>query len=272
MIDFYTWDTPNGHKIRIMLEECGLDYRIHPVNLSAGDQFAPEFLAISPNNKIPAIVDSKGPDGRPISIFESGAILLYLAEKTGRLMPDDERGRWQVMEWLMFQMSAIGPMLGQLGHFLYFTTESVPYAVERYSDEAQRLAGVVDRRLADRDFLAGDYSIADIACFPWLARHERLGIDLDELPNLQRWIETIAYAPPSSAASNRWRQPPADPSAPPRSGPREPQKEIGNRTRSPVDPSQLQAGAPAARNHRPRFPENRVFAGGFMNRARPGRT
>lgn len=195
MIDFYTWDTPNGHKVRIMLEECGLDYRVHPVNLSSDEQFAPEFLAISPNNKIPAIVDPDGPDGQPISIFESGAILLYLAEKTGRLMPTDERGRWQVMEWLMFQMSAVGPMLGQLGHFLYFTSEPVPYAVGRYSNEAQRLATVVDRRLADRDFLAGEYSLADVACFPWFARHERLGIDLDELPNFSRWINGILARP-----------------------------------------------------------------------------
>jgi len=195
MIDFYTWDTPNGHKIRIMLEECNLDYRIHPVNLGQGDQFAPEFLAISPNNKIPAIVDPDGPGGAPISIFESGAIQLYLGEKTGRLMPNDERERWQALEWLMFQMSAVGPMLGQLGHFLYFTPEPQAYSVERYSDEAQRLAEVVNRRLEDRDFLAGGYSIADVACFPWLARHERLGIDLDELPNLRRWIETITARP-----------------------------------------------------------------------------
>ena len=195
MIDFYTWDTPNGHKIRIMLEECNLDYRIHPVNLGQGDQFAPEFLAISPNNKIPAIVDPDGPGGAPISIFESGAIQLYLGEKTGRLMPNDERERWQALEWLMFQMSAVGPMLGQLGHFLYFTPEPQAYSVERYSDEAQRLAEVVNRRLEDRDFLAGGYSIADVACFPWLARHERLGIDLDELPNFRRWIETITARP-----------------------------------------------------------------------------
>ena len=195
MIDFYSWDTPNGHKIRIMLEESDLEYRVHPVDLSAGEQFAPEFLAISPNNKIPAIVDSEGPGGEPISIFESGAILLYLAEKIGRLMPKDERSRWQVLEWLMFQMSAVGPMFGQLGHFLYFTPESVPYAVERYSNEAQRIAAVVDRRLEGRDYLVGGYSIADIASFPWLFRHGRLGIDLDELPNLSRWLDDIAARP-----------------------------------------------------------------------------
>jgi GST-like protein len=195
MIDFYTWDTPNGHKIRIMLEECDLEYRVHPINLSAGEQFAPEFLAISPNNKIPAIVDAEEPSGKSISIFESGAILLYLAEKTGRLMPGDDRGRWQVMEWLMFQMSAIGPMFGQLGHYLYFTPEPVPYAIERFSNEAQRLATVVDRRLEGRDFLAGDYSIADVASYPWLARHERLGIDLDELPRLTSWLDAVGSRP-----------------------------------------------------------------------------
>ena len=195
MIDLYSWDTPNGQKIRIMLEECDLEYRVHPIDLTLGEQFSPEFLAISPNAKIPAIVDPEGPGGEPISIFESGAILLYLAEKTGRLMPTDERGRWQVLEWLMFQMGGIGPMLGQLGHFLYFTTEPAPYAVERFSNEAQRLATVVDRRLEGREYLVGEYSIADVASFPWLARHERLGIDLDELPNLSRWLDAIAARP-----------------------------------------------------------------------------
>jgi GST-like protein len=195
MIDFYTWDTPNGHKVRIMLEECGLDYRIHPIDLDAGAQFASDFLSISPNNKIPAIIDPDGPDGESISVFESGAILLYLASKTGRFMPDDERRRWQVVEWLMFQMSAVGPMLGQLGHFLYATPQPQPYAVDRYVSEAQRLAGVVDRRLAGRDYLVDDYSIADVASFPWLARHERLGIDLDELSNLRRWLDAIASRP-----------------------------------------------------------------------------
>ena len=195
MIDFYSWDTPNGQKVQIMLEECDLEYRVHPVNLSLGEQFSPEFLAISPNNKIPAIFDPGGPDGEPISIFESGAILLYFAEKTGRLLPTDERDRWRVMEWLMFQMGGIGPILGQLGHFLYFTPEPAPYAVERFSKEAQRLATVIDRRLEGRDYLVGDYSIADVASFPWLSRHERLGIDLDELPHLNRWLETIGARP-----------------------------------------------------------------------------
>jgi len=195
MIDLYTWDTPNGQKIRIMLEECGLDYTIQPIDIGARKQFEPAFLAINPNGKIPAIVDSDGPGGEPISIFESGAILLYLAEKTHRLMPSNDRSRWQVMEWLMFQMGGIGPMFGQLGHFLYFTPEPLPYAVGRYSDEAQRLAEVVDRRLDGRRFLADDYSIADVAAFPWLARHERLGIDLDELSNLRRWLKEIGARP-----------------------------------------------------------------------------
>jgi GST-like protein len=195
MIDFYTWDTPNGHKVRIMLEECRLDYRVHPVDLGKGRQFERAFLAISPNNKIPAIVDRDGPNGEPISIFESGAVLLYLAEKTGQLLPADTRARWQAMEWLMFQMSGIGPIFGQLGHFLYFTPDPAPVAVDRFADEAQRLAAVTDRRLHGRDFLAGDYSIADIACYPWLRRHERLGIDLDELPDLRRWLDSVANRP-----------------------------------------------------------------------------
>ena len=179
MIDLYTWGTPNGVKASIMLEEVGLPYRVHPVNIGTDEQFDPEFLKISPNNKIPAIVDSDGPDGEPISLFESGAILLYLADKTGQLIPSDERGRWRVMEWLMFQMGGVGPMFGQANHFRRFAKVEVPYAIERYTAEAHRLYGVMDRRLAERDFLAGDYSIADIACFGWVgavgvARH-RLG-------------------------------------------------------------------------------------------------
>lgn len=195
MIELYTWDTPNGQKVRIMLEECGLEYVIRPVDIGAGDQFTPEFLAISPNNKIPAIVDHDGPDGTPFSIFESGAILLYLAEKTGRLMPADDLGRWQAVQWLMLQMSGIGPTFGQLGHFLFFTSESIPYAVDRFSTEAQRLAGVVDRRLTECPFLAVDYSIADIACYPWMMRCERLGVDLDELPHLRRWLAAVGGRP-----------------------------------------------------------------------------
>ena len=182
MIDLYTWGTPNGVKASIMLEEVGLPYRVHPVNIGADEQFEPDFLKISPNNKIPAIVDSDGPDGEPISLFESGAILFYLADKTGQLIPADERGRWRVMEWLMFQMGGVGPMFGQANHFRRFAKVEVPYAIERYTAEAHRLYGVMDRRLAERDFLAGDYSIADIACFGWVGRWEWHGIDWADYP------------------------------------------------------------------------------------------
>ncbi len=195
MIDLYTWSSPNGLKVRIMLEECELDYVVRAIDLGRDEQHDPEFLAISPNGKIPAIVDHEGPDGEPISLFESGAILLYLADKTGRLMPTEPRGRWQVVEWLMLQVSGIGPMFGQLGHFLYSAHQPAPSAVERFSAEVQRLAAVVDRRLQGREFLVDDYSIADIACFPFIARHERLGTDLDELPALGRWLGAIAARP-----------------------------------------------------------------------------
>ncbi len=195
MIELYTWTTPNGEKARIMLEECELAYRVRPVDLDRGEQNEPGFLAISPNGKIPAIVDSDGPDGKPISVFESGAILLYLAHRTGRLTPSDERLRWQVMEWLMFQKAAVGPIFGQLGHFLFAAPEPAPYAIERFANEVERLAGVLDRRLRGRPYLADEYSIADIASYPWLARHERLGLDLDELPELERWLDTIAARP-----------------------------------------------------------------------------
>ncbi|MEE4272934.1 MAG: glutathione S-transferase N-terminal domain-containing protein [Thermoanaerobaculales bacterium] len=195
MIDLYTWDTPNGDKARIMLEECGIDYTVHPVNLSEGEQHEPDYLTINPNGKIPAIVDPDGPGGGPLALFESGAILLYLAEKTGRLLPSDPRRRWAAVQWLMFQMGGIGPTLGQLGHFLYFAPEPVPAAVERFSGEAQRLAEVADGRLRGREYLADEYSVADIACYPWLARHERLGIDLDELPDLRRWLDTVGSRP-----------------------------------------------------------------------------
>jgi len=195
MIDLYTWRSPNGDKVRIMLEECELDYSVRTIDLGRDEQRDPDFLAISPNGKIPAIVDHDGPGGGPISIFESGAILLYLADMTGRLMPTEPRRRWQVVEWLMLQMSGIGPMFGQLGHFLYSAPEPAPTAVERFSTEVQRLASVLDRRLQGRDFLVDDYSIADIACFPFIARHERFGIDLDELPELGRWLDAIAARP-----------------------------------------------------------------------------
>ena len=195
MIDLYTFGTPNGVKVSIMLEEVGLPYRAHTVNILEDEQFDPEFLKISPNNKIPAIVDSDGPDGEPISLFESGAILLYLADKTGQLIPADARGRWRVMEWLMFQMGGVGPMFGQANHFRRFAKEEVPYAIERYTTEAHRLYGVMDRRLAENDFLAGDYSIADIACVGWVGRWEWHGIDWADYPNLHRWFETIRARP-----------------------------------------------------------------------------
>ena len=169
MIDLYTWPTPNGHKIHIMLEEIGLDYRVIPIDIGAGDQFKPEFLKISPNNKMPAIVDPEGPDGQPISLFESGAILIYLAEKTGRFLPTEPRARFLVLQWLMFQMGHIGPMLGQVHHFLRYAPEKIPYAMDRYSNEAKRLYGVLDKRLGEVEFLAGDdYTIADMAVWPWV--------------------------------------------------------------------------------------------------------
>lgn len=194
-IDVYFWTTPNGYKITIMLEECGLPYRVIPVNIGAGDQFKPEFLKISPNNKMPAIVDPDGPGGAPISIFESGAILLYLAEKTGKFLPKDKRGYYDVLQWLMWQMGNIGPMLGQVHHFRAYAPEQIPYAIDRYTNEARRLYGVLDRRLADRPFVAGEYSIADMAIFPWLRSHERQGVTLADYANVQRWFDTIAARP-----------------------------------------------------------------------------
>ena len=196
MIEVYSWATPNGHKVHVMLEECGLEYRAIPVNIGAGDQFAPEFLAISPNNKIPAIVDPDGPDGRPISLFESGAILLYLAAKTGRFLPTDIRARYRVLEWLMFQMGSIGPMLGQAHHFRLYAPEKIPYAIERYSNEARRIYGVLDKRLQGREWVASDdYSIADIAIFPWLRSWQNQGIDWADFPHLKRWFDRVAARP-----------------------------------------------------------------------------
>jgi GST-like protein len=195
-IDVYSWPTPNGHKVHIMLEECGLPYRAHPINIGAGDQFAPEFLAISPNNKIPAITDPQGPDGRPISMFESGAILVYLAGKTGKFMPEGDRERYNVLQWLMFQMGGVGPMLGQAHHFRLYAPEKIPYAIDRYSNEAKRLYGVIDKQLAKSRFIAGpEYSIADIAIFPWLRNWKGQGIDLDDFPKLKRWFEGIEARP-----------------------------------------------------------------------------
>jgi len=194
LIDLYFWPTPNGWKITIALEELGLPYRVVPVEIGKGDQFKPEFLRISPNNKMPAIVDPDGPGGEPISIFESGAILFYLAEKTGKLMPTDPRGRYQVMEWLMFQMGTVGPMLGQSHHFRQYAPEKLPYAINRYTNEATRIYRVIDRRVADHDFLAGDYSIADIAVWPWILG-ERQGQDFADYPNLSRWRDRIKDRP-----------------------------------------------------------------------------
>ena len=196
MIDVYSWATPNGHKVHIMLEECGLPYRVHAVNIGSGEQFAPQFLAISPNNKIPAIVDADGPDGKPMSLFESGAILLYLAAKTGRFLPDDTRGKYEVLQWLMFQMGGVGPMLGQAHHFRIYAPEKIAYAIDRYSNEAQRLYGVMDTRLANSKYLGGKaYSIADIAVFPWLRSWKNQGIDWADFPHLKGWFDEVAARP-----------------------------------------------------------------------------
>ncbi len=194
-IELFYWPTPNGHKISIMLEECGLPYMIRPVNISKGEQFRPEFLAISPNNRMPAIIDPQGPGGRPISVFESGAILLYLGRKTGKFYPADERGRVETEQWLMWQMGGLGPMAGQAHHFRGYAPEKIPYAIARYSDECNRLYGVMNTRLADRAFLAGKYSIADIACVGWTKMYERQGQDLAEFPHVKRWFETVMARP-----------------------------------------------------------------------------
>ena len=196
MIEVYSWATPNGHKVHIMLEECGLPYRAHAVDIGAGDQFKPEFLAISPNNKIPAIVDPQGPDGAPISMFESGAILLYLATKTGRFLPESTRERYEVLEWLMFQMGGVGPMLGQAHHFRIYAPEKIEYAVNRYTNEAKRLYGVMNKRLAKTRYIAGaQYSIADIAIFPWLRSWKNQGIDWNDYPHLKGWFDEIGARP-----------------------------------------------------------------------------
>jgi GSH-dependent disulfide-bond oxidoreductase len=194
-IDLYYWPTPNGWKISIMLEECGLPYALHPVDISKGEQFAMRFLAISPNNRIPAIVDPSGPGGRPISVFESGAILQYLGRKSGKFYPRDERARVAVEEWLFWQMGGLGPMAGQAIHFRRYAPEPIAYALARYTDEVNRLYGVMDKRLADREFLAGRYSIADMACVGWVRLAERQGQDLGQFPNLRRWFETIRARP-----------------------------------------------------------------------------
>ncbi|WP_416897534.1 MAG: glutathione binding-like protein [Minwuia sp.] len=192
MIELYTWGTPNGRKISVMLEECRLDYQVYPVDISKDEQFDPDFLKISPNNKIPAIIDSDGPEGRPISVFETGAILIYLAQKTGKFLPADPRGFTDTMQWLMWQMGGAGPMMGQAHHFRRFAPEKIPYAIDRYTNETRRLYGVADKQLANHDWLAADqYTIADIATFPWIARHEWQGMELEDFPNLKRWYDTI---------------------------------------------------------------------------------
>ena len=195
MIDLYYWPTPNGHKITIFLEETGLEYRVVPVNIREGDQFKPEFLKISPNNRMPAIVDSDGPGSKPISLFESGAILLYLGEKTGKLLPPEIRARYEVVQWLMFQMANVGPMFGQRGHFLRAAPEKIPYAIERYTNESRRLLDVMERRLGQSAYLAGDYSIADIATYPWVAGVRREPEQLESRPNFRRWLEAISERP-----------------------------------------------------------------------------
>lgn len=195
MIDLYTWPTPNGHKVHIMLEEVGLEYNVIPINITAGDQFDPAFLEISPNNKMPAMVDKDGPGGKPYALFESGAILMYLAEKTGKLMPSETRARYSVIQWLMFQMGSIGPMLGQAHHFRAYAPEPIPYAIDRYTNEANRLYNVLDVRLRAHEYLADEYSIADIAVFPWLRSHDRQGVNLDDYPQVKRWFDAIAERP-----------------------------------------------------------------------------
>ena len=200
MIDVYSWATPNGHKVHIMLEECGYrlgkDWLAHPINISNGDQFEASFLKISPNNKIPAMVDPHGPDGKPISVFESGAILLYLASKTGKFLPKGDRAKFEVLQWLMFQMGGVGPMLGQNHHFRQYAPEQIEYAVNRYTNEAKRLYGVMDKQLATSKFIAGNsYSIADIAIFPWLRNWQNKGIDWANYPHLKQWFDLIAARP-----------------------------------------------------------------------------
>jgi GST-like protein len=196
MIDLYYWPTPNGHKITIFLEETGLPYRLVPVNIGRGEQFQPAFLAIAPNNRMPAIVDHVPADGgAPVALFESGAILLYLAEKAGRFIPADLRGRAEVLQWLFWQMGGLGPMAGQTHHFLHYAPTRIEYAAERYVKETSRLYAVLDKRLADRSFIAGDYSIADMASYPWIVPHKRQDQDLDAFPNLRRWFDSIRARP-----------------------------------------------------------------------------
>ena len=213
MIDLHTFTTPNGYKVSIALEELGLEYKVFSVDISKGAQFEPEFLKISPNNKIPAIVDHDGPGGKPMSLFESGAILQYLAEKTGKLVPKDPVGRWKATEWLFFQMGSVGPMLGQVHHFRSYAKEKIPYAIDRYTNEAKRIYGVLDRRLGEAEYLADEYSIADIAVWPWVRRPEGQGVDVSEFPHVARWSKAVGERP---AVKRGVEIPPAtrDPSKP----------------------------------------------------------
>ncbi|MEK6593524.1 MAG: glutathione binding-like protein [Pseudomonadota bacterium] len=196
MIDLYSWATPNGHKVHIMLEETGLKYRVHGINIRSGDQFEPGFLKISPNNRIPAIVDHEGPGSKPLSLFESGAILLYLASKTGRFLPQDMRARWTCMQWLMWQMGGVGPMFGQANHFRRYAVDKIAYAIDRYTNEANRLTNILDKRLAEAAYVAGDeYSIADIAIFPWMRGAEGRGINMADYPHAKRWFDELGSRP-----------------------------------------------------------------------------
>ena len=196
MIELYTWGTPNGRKVSVMLEECGFPYRVHPVNIGKDEQFKPEFLAINPNNRIPAIVDPDGPDGKPLALFESGAILVYLSAKAGgRFLPATDRGKYVALQWLMFQMGGVGPMFGQAHHFMRAKKDEIPYGSERYGKEAKRLYGVLDKRLGEAAYLADEYGIADIATFPWVARHEWHRVDLAQFPAVKRWYDAIARRP-----------------------------------------------------------------------------
>ncbi len=195
MIDLYSWKTSNGKKASIMLEECGLDYNIHPINIGQDDQFTPEFIAINPNSKIPAIIDQDGPGGQPYTVIESGAILMYLAEKTGKFMPAEMAARYEVIQWLMFQMGGIGPIFGQVHHFKRAAKEQVPYAINRYYTECRRLYGVLNTRLEGREYLAGDVSIADFATLPWVFRHDWQEVDLGDFPNVNRWYDTLMARP-----------------------------------------------------------------------------
>ncbi|MGH6949066.1 MAG: glutathione S-transferase N-terminal domain-containing protein, partial [Kiloniellales bacterium] len=214
-LDLYTWPTPNGHKIHIMLEETGLPYKVHAIDIGQGDQFDPAFLKISPNNKMPALVDPEGPDGKPLSLFESGAILIYLAEKSGKFLPAEPRRRYTVLQWLMWQMGGIGPMLGQAHHFLQYAPEKIPYAMERYKNEATRLYGVADKRLGESRYLGGDdYSIADMAAWPWMRFPERQGVNSEPFKSFRRWFDQIAERPAVQRAvevlADRRRQGPMD--------------------------------------------------------------